>query len=59
MFVNLDNLPYNLNEQILRLNKIVIEFSYPYILSEITSREKYINFIEQPTELVPIGSNVS
>lgn len=52
-------LPYQFKEQIKRLNDIVVEFSFPFIISQINANKKYIDFIEKPRNLVPLPQSVS
>jgi hypothetical protein len=52
-------LPYKFKEQLERLNKIIVEFCEPFILSQINANKKYIEFIEKPREFPPLPESIS
>lgn len=53
------HLPYNIKGQIEELNRYVIEFSLPKIMSEIKQYVHYINDIESLPAELPLPLNVS
>lgn len=53
------NQPYNIKEQIMELNKIVVDIVFPYIVKQIDAIYKYREEIESPIKVNPLPQNTS
>lgn len=52
-------LPYNLQGQLDRLNKIVIEYCFPYIIRQIRTSNQYLQDINEPRKLNELPTSTS
>jgi hypothetical protein len=53
------NLPFQIKEQIMELNEIVVKFVYPYIIKQIEAIYRYREDIESPIQTMPLPQNTS
>lgn len=53
------HLPYNLKEQIIELNRKLVDFSYPFILRNIEAYFNYQEFANNPIKPLPLPQSVS
>jgi hypothetical protein len=53
------NLPNQLKEQVNELNRLVVEFSWPKVLSEVEQYINYIKNLEYLPEPIPLPQNLS
>lgn len=53
------NLPYNIKEQVMEMNDIIVKHVTPYILKQIDAIYKYREEIESPIKVIPLPLNTS
>jgi hypothetical protein len=53
------NLPNNIKQQIVDLNKRVVDHVYPYIVSQIDAIQKYREEIEGPIRVNPLPQSTT
>jgi len=56
---NAKHLPYNIKNQILELNYIVVNDIIPNIITNITQKIKYLDKLNKPRDLLPLPINVN
>jgi len=56
-----EQLPYNIKGQLDRLNNIVVNYCFPYIIQSINARNLYLRDIDQPRQLneLPVSTSVA
>jgi len=56
---NAKHLPYNIKNQILELNYIVVNDIIPNIITNITQKIEYLDKLNKPRDLLPLPINVN